>query len=170
MKKLLCFLLPLLALVNGCKKETQQQDWCAGVVCNNGGVCIDGACVCNAPYTGTDCSQLVIPVQSFVGDYHMVGTTTVYNSGLPPAVTPFDDTLTVSKLNDSTLSFKGFQLQYALAQSDSFYRYALYNPYGSVLLDFHKPFADDSAFYNSNDASPFGGGATIVKLSGKKIQ
>lgn len=170
MRKLLYFFLSLFALVTGCKKEPHRQGWCDGVVCNNGGVCIDGACVCNEPYTGSDCSQLIIPVQSFVGDYHMVGTTTVYNSGLPPAITPFDDTLTLSKLNDSTLAFKGFQLQYAPAQTDSMYQYALYNPYGSVFLEFHKPFADDSAFFYSSDSSPFGTGATIVKLRGKKVQ
>lgn len=36
-------------------------DPCAQVVCQNGGYCANGQCVCPAGYTGADCSQQVTP-------------------------------------------------------------------------------------------------------------
>jgi hypothetical protein len=34
-------------------------DPCADVTCDNGGLCVDGDCVCATGYEGTDCSTLV---------------------------------------------------------------------------------------------------------------
>ena len=130
---------------------------------------MNGVCICLQGWAGADCSTEIIPIDSFTGNYHMMGNTTIYNSGQPPAVTPLDDTLTIAKVNDSTLSFNGFQLLYATNQPDSFYRYADFSGYRTIFLQFHKPFTDDSAFYNLNDASPFGTGATIINMSGVKI-
>jgi len=158
-----------LFLFGGCKKELANRDACLGVVCLNGGVCVNGACVCNLLWTGSDCSHLIIPLDSFTGDYHMVGNTTVYNSGLPPVITDIDHTLSITKVNDSTLLFNGFQLQYSSTQPDSFYRYFSDISYRTISLQFHKPFIDDSAFYNLNESSPFGTGATLINMSGVKI-
>ena len=169
MKTLVCFcLVVMLVGVGGCKKE--KKDACVGVVCQNGGHCENGICVCQHLWSGSDCSKLIIPLDSFVGNYHMTGKTTVYNSGQPALISAIDDTLSIAKLNDSNLLFNGFQLSYGSTPPDSFYRYVSYSSYRSVFLQFHKPYTDDSAFYNLNDASPLGTGATIINMSGAKIQ
>lgn len=36
-----------------------ETDPCNDVTCNNGGLCVDGDCVCATGYEGTDCSTLV---------------------------------------------------------------------------------------------------------------
>ena len=170
MKNLLYFsLIGLLLAVGACKKDNRVADPCNGVTCLNGGICVNGFCVCDVGWTGADCNTAIIPIDSFTGDYHMTGNTTIYNSGQPPAITPIDDTLAVARVNDSTLSFNGFELLYNTTQADSFYRYANNSAYRTIFLKFHKPFTDDSAFYDLNDSSPVGTGATIIKMSGVKI-
>ncbi|MCX8480148.1 MAG: hypothetical protein ORN56_10180 [Chitinophagales bacterium] len=43
------------------------KDPCSGVVCKNGGACLDGNCICQMGYRGADCGQQVR--YQFVGDF-----------------------------------------------------------------------------------------------------
>ena len=43
------------------------KDPCSGVICKNGGACLDGNCVCQMGYRGADCGQQVR--YQFVGDF-----------------------------------------------------------------------------------------------------
>lgn len=65
MKKI-CFLIPLglFFLFVQCSKET---DLCEGIVCQNGGDCVNGECNCPVQWTGPDCSQEKPPVKMRVG-------------------------------------------------------------------------------------------------------
>lgn len=60
MKKLF-FLAGLLALAS-CQKDPQEK-LCEGIICNNGGVCVNGECECPPQWTGPSCSQEVTPVK-----------------------------------------------------------------------------------------------------------
>ena len=62
MKNTALLILLLLAAFS-CKKETTQEDLCEGVICKNGGNCVNGDCVCPPGYTGADCSQEKVPVK-----------------------------------------------------------------------------------------------------------
>jgi hypothetical protein len=59
----LLFILSIVVLVAwGCTKNP-----CTGVVCKNGGACIDGNCICPMGYNGTDCGQQIR--NQFIGDF-----------------------------------------------------------------------------------------------------
>jgi len=55
MKNLVYFFLVVSVTMGSCKKETQQQDPCDGIICLNGGICVNGVCVCDTGYSGTQC-------------------------------------------------------------------------------------------------------------------
>lgn len=58
------FLFSMLCLsVFACKKDTVdiQNDLCKGIICNNGGNCVNGNCNCPPQWTGTDCTQQKTP-------------------------------------------------------------------------------------------------------------
>lgn len=67
MKKTL-FILALIgaALSHSCQKDPQEK-LCDGIICNNGGTCVNGECECPPKYTGPSCSQEVPPVKMRVG-------------------------------------------------------------------------------------------------------
>lgn len=53
----------------GCKKKDNSSnpsstttDPCAGITCGSHGHCVNGQCVCDAGYTGADCSQQKTPI------------------------------------------------------------------------------------------------------------
>lgn len=57
----------LVAILIGFTIWSCAKDPCSGVVCKNGGACLDGNCICPMGYNGADCSQQ-LRVQ-FVGDF-----------------------------------------------------------------------------------------------------
>ena len=65
MKKLF-FLALLTALLSpACEKDPIdiQEDLCKGVICNNGGYCVNGDCQCPPQWTGPSCAQEVAPIK-----------------------------------------------------------------------------------------------------------
>ena len=58
------------------------KDECKDVTCNNGGVCVEGACDCAVGYEGTDCSTETRA--KFVGTYTVTGTATCPVTGSGP--------------------------------------------------------------------------------------
>ena len=61
------------------------KDECKDVTCNNGGVCVEGACDCAVGYEGTDCSTEIRA--KFIGTYTVSGTVAcpVTGSGTIPS-------------------------------------------------------------------------------------
>ena len=163
MKNLLYFSLVVLLLgVGGCKK-----DKCNGVVCQNGGHCENGVCVCANNYNGLNC-EIFDP---FTGNYHMVGYSQGWRAGdttyYPPI--PHDEIITITGNGEGTLRIYNEDL---LSHTSSYlYEFmtpppiSLSSPFST--LTFHKPFIDDSAFYSSSCCAHFGG--TITNLRGIKI-
>lgn len=62
MKKALILLTLSLLLGISCKKDPQEK-LCDGIICNNGGTCVNGACECPPQFEGPSCSQEVIPIK-----------------------------------------------------------------------------------------------------------
>lgn len=72
----------LALLVFSCKKdETTQEDLCQGVICLNGGNCVNGNCVCPPGYTGADCSQEKVPVKMRAGSISLISFPLVDGNG-----------------------------------------------------------------------------------------
>jgi hypothetical protein len=66
MKKVLLILAVFTALLPSCRKESIddiQKDLCKGIVCNNGGVCVNGQCECPPQWTGPSCSTEKAPLK-----------------------------------------------------------------------------------------------------------
>lgn len=61
MKKSILNFVFFLAVLIGCEKT--QSDLCEGVICDNGGVCQNGACQCPPMWTGPACQQEKVPVK-----------------------------------------------------------------------------------------------------------
>lgn len=59
MKNLIMLLLITFSFLT-CKKD--QSDLCEGVICRNGGTCVNGGCNCPENYTGPDCTQQKTPI------------------------------------------------------------------------------------------------------------
>ncbi len=59
MKKLIIPFLSMLLLFS-CSKD-EPIDLCAGVICRNGGNCINGDCDCPEGFSGPDCSTIDVP-------------------------------------------------------------------------------------------------------------
>lgn len=72
MKKTILFFVLMLAAFS-CKKETTQEDLCEGVVCKNGGTCVNGDCSCPPGYTGPDCGQEKVPVKMRISSVTLNG-------------------------------------------------------------------------------------------------
>jgi len=72
MKKLMTLLI-LLAFI-GCKKDktTTQKDLCEGIICKNGGSCVNGDCDCKPGFTGPDCSNEVAPIKMNVASIRLL--------------------------------------------------------------------------------------------------
>lgn len=70
------------------------KDECKDVTCNNGGVCVEGACDCATGYEGSDCSTETRA--KFVGTYSVTGTVTCPVTG--------NGTITTTSLVVSTSS------------------------------------------------------------------
>ncbi len=47
----------------------QSCDPCASIICNHGGTCVNGSCICTAGYEGTDCS--IESRNKFLGTYEV---------------------------------------------------------------------------------------------------
>lgn len=62
MKNTLLLITLLMAAIS-CDKSTTQADLCEGVICNNGGNCVNGDCACPPQYMGPDCGQEKVPVK-----------------------------------------------------------------------------------------------------------
>ena len=62
MKKITFLSIAILSLfsISNCTK-TIQDDLCQGIICENGGDCVNGDCVCPEGYEGADCSQETAP-------------------------------------------------------------------------------------------------------------
>ncbi len=67
MKHLFLFLMLCMSLFS-CKKDTEdiQKDLCKGIICKNGGNCVNGDCNCPPQWTGTDCSQQKTPTNLII--------------------------------------------------------------------------------------------------------
>jgi hypothetical protein len=61
-KALILSFLAALMLATACKKDPQEK-LCDGVICNNGGECVNGACDCPPEWTGPSCAQEVAPIK-----------------------------------------------------------------------------------------------------------
>ncbi len=185
MKNLVYFILLVLLTTSSCKKK----EACDGVICQNGGSCVDGVCACDSTWTGTncetpicglhqhvetnscvcdsgwvgiDCKVEVIPIDSFVGSYHVTGTRQSANG-----ISYIDRIITVTKVDSVTLSVTGNEL---LHQSLNTTVYLFEVKYASFLyqsITFRKPFMDDSLFYYMRTSSP--GAATYESYRGVKI-
>lgn len=84
-----CFIATLV-MYNACIK-----DKCGIVVCNNGGVCVDGTCTCPTGYEGVSCSKLWY--EKFAGRWSVRDS---FNKTTKPAFT-YDINVQGSVLRDS---------------------------------------------------------------------
>ena len=115
----------------------------------------------------------IVPVDSFIGNYHMVGSRQFWSMGdtthYPPTL--IDDTMIVSRVGLFTVNVFGRYLDFTTyygVDSLNYYNYFAWNGSSSSYhLSFHRPFTDDSAFYSSS-AGGLGGG-NIISLQGTKI-
>ena len=82
-------------------------DACQDVTCNNGGICVDGDCVCATGYEGADCSTLVRT--AFIGSVNVNETcsqsTDSYAVTIAAGAT--DTEVTISNLYDAGLVATG---------------------------------------------------------------
>lgn len=112
------FLLIMLLAMGGCKK-----DKCAGIVCQNGGTCVDGVCVCTNGYTGTHCDTLP-PTYGITGNY-LVATehyswTAFHNDDT--SYFTYSDTLVVYRITDYTIKTNrsaSFLLDYVISNDST---------------------------------------------------
>lgn len=63
----------LCLIIFSCKKDAEdiQNDLCKGIICNNGGTCVNGDCNCPPQWTGTDCSQQKTPTNLVLKSIHV---------------------------------------------------------------------------------------------------
>lgn len=62
MKKTLILLSIITFAVIACQKDPQEK-LCDGIICLNGGTCVNGECECPPQYTGPKCAQEVDPIK-----------------------------------------------------------------------------------------------------------
>jgi len=56
-------LLFIIIIFSGCKKDP-----CKNIICENGGICINGACDCETGYTGPSCANQITPTKIKITD------------------------------------------------------------------------------------------------------
>ena len=172
MKYLLYFsLIGLLLGLGACKKE-KEKSICDGVVCFNGGTCVNGVCVCDSLWVGADCSTEIIPIDSFVGNYHMVGLWRSWHSGVYDTIVIIDEVWQVTKIDSTTLNVHGTPLRFTkIFFATDTINYYNYGPAPGAsyysCFSFHRPFTDDSAYYLTHSGG--NGGGDYTSLSGIKI-
>lgn len=135
--------------------------------CGNHGNCTENWCNCDSGWTGSNCS---VPIGSFIGGYHMTGSSVSWLGGTSNPPVYIDETIEVTIYKD-TLYAKGYGHVYDGNATDtaiSYYsfRWMPSSPSNYSNLTFRKNF-DDSLFYSSR----FGGlgGGTYTTLRGIKI-
>ena len=47
-------------LLNSIKKHTVGDVKCGNLICHNGGKCENGKCICQHPYTGIECGEILM--------------------------------------------------------------------------------------------------------------
>jgi hypothetical protein len=64
-KTLFVIALALISALPSCRKDADdiQKDLCLGIICQNGGQCVNGQCECPPQYTGPSCAQEKPPVK-----------------------------------------------------------------------------------------------------------
>ena len=159
------FLVVLLVGVGGCKKD--KCEW----YCLHYGTCIDGVCRCASGWSGANCNIETKTIDSFAGNYHMVGYSQVWSGGsVQPPVT-IDTIVAITKVDEITLMINlgswPFVLQ-GLSYDSAKYVYKWFlTPANYGTLSFQRPFADDSVFHSLHEGGI--GGGTNTYLSGIKI-
>jgi len=94
MKKSILFLLFILTILT-CKKNNP----CDGIVCENGGVCINGICDCPDDYEGAMCQDLKIPKKVTFSNFEIIDFPTTNNGANWDLTTPPDIKIEIWKDN-----------------------------------------------------------------------
>lgn len=79
-KTLILSFLAAMMLATSCKKDPQEK-LCDGIICLNGGVCVNGGCECPDRYTGPACATEVDPIKMKVGQIELTGFPATTSSG-----------------------------------------------------------------------------------------
>jgi hypothetical protein len=129
MKNLVYFILLVLLTTSSCKKK----EACDGVICQNGGSCVDGVCVCVNGYTGSQCQIDPVHIDTFrIPCYGLTNPKAVmYIEGTDTGLYIYDtlgrvilDSLTrgviknrITYLNDSTISMNSQPMTHSPTQT-----------------------------------------------------
>lgn len=142
-------------------------DSCLHINCGTHGYCSHGHCDCNANWTGANCDTQIAPIDSFMGNYQMVGISQYVSVDSTGPVVPINDTAVITKFNDITLQMNAYDLQYEeyLGDAVNYYNYLWLSdiPNNLILIRFKKTL-NDSVHYASQN------GNTYIVLNGRKIQ
>lgn len=162
----------LLLLIASCKKTTEY-DPCALIDCVQHAHCNAGVCECDPNWAGSNCDTLIDPIDSVVGNYRMIGyshSQSMFDTAPQPYIL-IDTILQITKQDDETLIFlnAAFNSRH-LTQSPTFYTYEDVYPSPFIIANllFHRPYKDDSIFYDFTDNSHTG--AFEINLKGIKIR
>ncbi len=98
----------VITVYTACKeKYTPSPDSCAGIVCQNNGVCIQGECDCTAGYTGQFCADKAIA--PYIGKWS-VTQEVVSSNGKPLSgiISTYEMNITEDPSGVTILNFSGF--------------------------------------------------------------